>query len=816
MMRSGSATGSCQRLLPVNHRELISLRNVSGRTRSAALLLGSSTSSSSSSKINKRNYISSTTSARLYPHNNQSVYSSPSSRARSSVSLKMAHSRLASSVRLRAFASGAATSIRSAAPGLNDQEDDLEAVEQDDEAMDAEEVDDGDTYGISGPKSVLKQWPFLVRKTLRRDLLSVTEPTFVFGARGSGARSAIRNAINRDLDFDFGLYEASNLQEIVECTIEELTHTVLLDDVASLEEHDRNAIAQSISSASSSGTYHEGVEASFSTSSGPEILGLVEDAFLSNLYSALTRTAQTRPGVPSGSGTAALEKSILMLAAKVAVGENANLRPIRKLRSFLGEQAWAEKTQKLQDALQPGQNVTPSAEQCFAILLKGLRYNTAKLASDPSAHKQLRKADAIEATAEFLAHLPDMLGEGSSADTNERHLASLEYFLVYLESELQQSTKSPHEVLSMSSAKRSDYGEDHDAQSNGTPEDARPSKRFVALGRCETLFRSEHVPRNFGQRVLGLFKAVFRDWPLLMHVGNGDGMVLLQNNPRHVIPVAPLREDMARALCEQVVGRQLKLSTKTSPIFAVGLQHLAAPQEKRKLPLSGADEFGAANAAINPLAQRVAAKKAAQEDVDENLLLEYWDWEKIYAFFGGHASHLKLFVQELNQCAKSPLNQELAEATDPEVQYKYRQELQTPKNLTHEVIRNARHTVLPRETVRFEWQVDYLKSSPLLESVSKMELIETIRAIIAQGSISMPENFNIENRILIALLDARLLIPQWEPARLQFPTKYTRHLLQIWMDMEYNEMSLKDRVEYNMSFWKHRDRICQSVKRVAH
>eukprot|EP00392_Amoebophrya_sp_AT5.2_P004907 g4916.t1 len=309
---------------------------------------------------------------------------------------------------------------------------------------------------------------------------------------------------------------------------------------------------------------------------------------------------------------------------------------------------------------------------------------------------------------------------------------------------------------------------------------------ILALARCDAV-----QVLTGGEKFLHLIRTVFHTHPVLLHNG-GDGMRLLEAGPERLISVPPLTKQMVQALCEQIL-------------------------QKEDIPL-------------------VVPKKQSE---NPEFHLEYWDFAPVFEFFGGHTRHLRLFMQELVALCKDQITS--VKPTDLLEQDKIRHELQCPKNLTHELLRNARHQVLAQDTLRTEARIKRVFRNVLSEGEgrvvandatktktaadedqsgnSKFHLMESLRAIVhkieADGYVLVREDFNLKNRVLLALLEERLLIPMWEPTRLESPNKYTLHCLRIWLDFEYSQLSLKERVAYNVNCWKHRDGIQQSFKRIA-
>lgn len=136
-------------------------------------------------------------------------------------------------------------------------------------------------------------------------------------------------------------------------------------------------------------------------------------------------------------------------------------------------------------------------------------------------------------------------------------------------------------------------------------------------------------------------------------------MTLLSLDPHAVISVEPLREDMAKAVCERVL--QNNGVRITSWNFQEHWQQL---QEKRKLergmdpfrggsrarrgvllggPAGGEKTRGSAVEKGEELQPDEEDEQAAAEVYDVN----YWDWSAVWRAIGGHPTHLRLFVQEL-------------------------------------------------------------------------------------------------------------------------------------------------------------------------
>ena len=198
----------------------------------------------------------------------------------------------------------------------------------------------------------------------------------------------------------------------------------------------------------------------------------------------------------------------------------------------------------------------PSAAECWRVLFCGFGFASLKYYDEDNFFRATIKH--VEALRDFCAYMPQ------EADDQ---LSGLRYALAF--------TRHLHKRAAQLelALERSKMKPSHTTAStiDGTINDSVDiaSRLYkISLARCEALLRSGGlIPREEGQGILNTFREVFDGYPLLMHI-SGDGMALLSNKPESVICVGPLREDMARTLCEQVMANQLKLSTETSPLFA--------------------------------------------------------------------------------------------------------------------------------------------------------------------------------------------------------------------------------------------------------
>ncbi|CAD7956257.1 unnamed protein product [Amoebophrya sp. A120] len=748
-------------------------------------------------------------------------------------------------------------------------------------------------YGISGPKSVIENWPFLVRKSLKQDLQSATDVTFVFGPQGSGARSAMRNALERELDFDFyGFcsadenyataeegeqqdWRAYSFPLLVETFVEELTETIPPIGPAGWEE-------------------------------------LRDGPFFEELQkpNPVTETVRHRQGLGSrGStirtGTRAAPQSLsldrhwLTLCAKIALDEvSPDQHPaVSSLRetSALTDSEWADLRQRLASVLKKsppaheegaaGKKTISKGKECWQIFCDAVRSVSVM---SPSSSGEIPAVDASSTAFDKVEFLVDLLTKdlvpGKTSSSASRRSASTDqnstslldqiyHFLLFLRHTRMLPSALPRTASgSGSAAAQVDSNSERDQEReredhvDDLGQEAYPSADVLAFANCGALLRNFNSQEasyqgsssiNYGAKFLGLVEAVFSGHPVLLHM-NGDGMALLEQNPQNLITVGLLSEKMAKSLCELVLAKH-KISLECN---------LLKNAELRK---------------------RYEVKANPLENHVDEFYLSYWDFKTVYKFLGGHVRHLKLFLQELIALAAKT-----EKPTTHEEQDKLRHEFQCPKNLTHQLLRVVRHAVLAGDTLQTEYKIQYFlnscgllmqegdqdapeheqdhlerknasssglcdvhveeqneseSSSELSSSLQvqqtqgqdqkkstsasaaptpdfaafppakKMRIMETVRLLIDsdanQGEILVNNNFDITNPVLLALLDAQLLIPDWDPARLQFPNEYTKHCLRLWVDEEFLKLGKLEKLKYQAACWQEREGIKQSVKRIS-
>ena len=86
--------------------------------------------------------------------------------------------------------------------------------------------------------------------------------------------------------------------------------------------------------------------------------------------------------------------------------------------------------------------------------------------------------------------------------------------------------------------------------------------------------------------------------------------------------------------------------------------------------------------------------------------------------------------------------------------------LQTPKNVAEGLLRELPTAVegMRKEANFVDWKIQQFLGSDLLQGVGYMEILETIREVLQKDFVLVTHNFDIEHRIIIALLDSNLMV----------------------------------------------------------
>merc|ERR1712194_385505 len=139
-----------------------------------------------------------------------------------------------------------------------------------------------------------------------------------------------------------------------------------------------------------------------------------------------------------------------------------------------------------------------------------------------------------------------------------------------------------------------------------------------------------------------------------------------------------------------------------------------------------------------------------------------------------------------------------------------------PRNVFRDAVRNeGLLDFFGLEKTVFDWQVQRAMASPLLGngsgsdgSVSLVEIFETLRNLAEKYGYSLVDaGFSVENPVLVAFTECGILVPRWEPTRLEFATELSRHFTLVWISERYETLSLKAKLEYNAVLWTHADRF---------
>lgn len=154
-----------------------------------------------------------------------------------------------------------------------------------------------------------------------------------------------------------------------------------------------------------------------------------------------------------------------------------------------------------------------------------------------------------------------------------------------------------------------------------------------------------------------------------------------------------------------------------------------------------------------------------------------------------------------------------------------------PRNLAHDLLRELPSAeCFRREANTVDWQIDHFMASELLQNVPQVEILETVRTVCSSSGttssgksveaaeahhVLVPHDFDLHNQILIALLDSGLLVPRYDPTRLEPANEFTRRTLLNWAEYEYDRLSVADKLSYNVALWKHREAIQRRTRGVV-
>jgi len=58
-------------------------------------------------------------------------------------------------------------------------------------------------------------------------------------------------------------------------------------------------------------------------------------------------------------------------------------------------------------------------------------------------------------------------------------------------------------------------------------------------------------------------------------------------------------------------------------------------------------------------------------------------------------------------------------------------------------------------------------------------------------------------------------VPRWQPARVEVANAFTRNMLLVWAQREYNTLALRQKLRYNLEVWNRREEIAGRLNKLV-
>jgi len=255
------------------------------------------------------------------------------------------------------------------------------------------------------------------------------------------------------------------------------------------------------------------------------------------------------------------------------------------------------------------------------------------------------------------------------------------------------------------------------------------------------------------------------------------------------------------------------LSTEDALTF---LRH-GGPAEKHASPAVEVEEWA------KELAKQIVLPKVSNDEEA---------FESIWLAAGGNGALLRKLVERVStaRVQQARVERQAERETDEEKRLRELGEdptVTTERKTTkmEDALLDVNEQDLGEEVVRFEWAMNQVLASPAMldfrsslnnEAHFQVLLCETIRELCKKPHVAARDPsslLDITHPILIALLDANLLYPRFQPfPRLTIVSTLHRRLLLSFCDNQYRQLSGRERVEYNVNLWLQRKKIFHALQ----
>eukprot|EP00916_Digyalum_oweni_P019274 GHVL01032107.1.p1 GENE.GHVL01032107.1~~GHVL01032107.1.p1 ORF type:complete len:583 (+),score=101.93 GHVL01032107.1:1393-3141(+) len=130
---------------------------------------------------------------------------------------------------------------------------------------------------------------------------------------------------------------------------------------------------------------------------------------------------------------------------------------------------------------------------------------------------------------------------------------------------------------------------------------------------------------------------------------------------------------------------------------------------------------------------------------------------------------------------------------------------------------------LAKEMLIFEWKMTKVLSHPLMEKARNVlenkvhfyvSFCESVRCLIDHPTLLINNILETDHPVIIALLDANILVPCYSPRRLEFQSTLCRHLLLSFLEYKFQSLTFWEQIQYNVNLLMQKKEIESRIAEV--